>query len=115
MNEHIVKITAETPPLARVLLAQRRARAVAVELRLVMIEVLIRKVRTAQARGQRLESFAHMVNLNHVFDRKRRNERALAFDHAHQPLAPGPEYRFPHWRSAYAHTLGQRAFKQRVT
>src|SRR6185436_9595362 len=105
MNEHIVKIAAETPPFARVLLAQRRACAVAVQLHLVMIEVLIRKVRTAQASRQRLESFAHMVNLDHVFDRVRRNERAFAFDHAYQPFAFESAYCFPHWRAADAQAL----------
>ena len=41
MDEHVVKIAPELPPLARVFLAQRRPRAVAAQLLFVMVEVVV--------------------------------------------------------------------------
>jgi hypothetical protein len=102
MNEHVVKIASEPPPLAGILLAQCRPSAVAAQLLLMVVEVAVGEMRTGEAGGQRLEPFAHLVNLDHVVDRVGRDEGALAFDYAHEAFALEPEYRFPDRRAADA-------------
>src|SRR3954469_3461221 len=100
MNEHVVKITPELAPSARIFLAQSRARPVAVQVLLMLVQVVIHDVFAGKTCSERFETFAYLVNLDHVFERVRGNERAAAFDGTHESLPLESEDGFAYRRAA---------------
>ena len=114
-DEHHVEVAADAHPFLGLLKTELGPRFQAVQLLLEVVEFVNGDIRAAEARRDRLQTFADVVDLDDVLDRQAGDKGAFSLDHANEAFTLEHEDRLANGRAADPELSRQRTLEKRLS